>query len=170
MKQRKVPTRLHDNATSLACRDILHHVCIPDHVFSHSVTVTQKGKLYLVHESGAFGKQKNFLGPQNHISIWHPPRLRSCTNIIWPKKLPNALSVFTFIRLRLVLIAYFACYLIAYIGLAANWTCGGEMALSCSLSKQQMDSSNGWAFFVNPKLARLTTRLGLGGLDPAIAE
>jgi len=94
MKQRKVPTHLHDNATSLACRDILHHMCIPDHVFSHSVTVTQKGKLYLVCESRVFRKQKKFLGPQNRISIWHPPRLRSHANIIWPKKLPNALLSF----------------------------------------------------------------------------
>ena len=91
MKQHKVPMHLHDNTTSLACRDILHHRHIPDHVFSCSVTATQKGKLYLVCESGAFGKQKIFLGPQNCISIWHPPRLRSHANIIWPKKLPNTL-------------------------------------------------------------------------------
>jgi len=53
---------------------------------------------------------------------------------------------------------------------AASWTCGGEMALSCSLRTQQTDSSDGQVLDVNSKLARLTTRLGLGGLDPATAE
>ena len=33
-----------------------------------------------------------------------------------------------------------------------------------------MDSGDGRAFFANPKVARFTTRLGLGGLDPAIAK
>ena len=56
----------------------------------HVHTHIRKEFIYLVHENEVFGKHKKILRPQNHISIWHPPRLRSRTNIIWPKKLPNA--------------------------------------------------------------------------------
>ena len=52
---------------------------------------------------------------------------------------------------------------------AANWTCSREMPHSISFSKQHMASSFGQLPASNFNSARFTTRLGLGGLDLAIA-
>ena len=54
--------------------------------------------------------------------------------------------------------------------MVASCTCGGEMPLSCSLSIQQMPSGDGQKDAKKSKLARLTTRLGFGGLVLATAK
>ena len=53
---------------------------------------------------------------------------------------------------------------------AASWTCGGEIPRSSSFSSWHMTSGLGRLSASNFKVARSTTRLGLGGLDPVIAE
>ena len=53
---------------------------------------------------------------------------------------------------------------------AASWTCGRETSLSFLLSVSQISSGRGQPSTGRLKCARSTTRLGLGGLDPATAE
>ena len=54
--------------------------------------------------------------------------------------------------------------------MAASWTWGGEILLSFSLRERQSTAGVTRVPLLVPDLARSTTRLGLGGLDPAIAE
>jgi len=61
------------------------------HVHAHIVTGHPKRNVYLVQKMVRSDNAKKTLGRENRISIWHPPRLRSHANIIWLKKLPNAL-------------------------------------------------------------------------------
>ena len=53
---------------------------------------------------------------------------------------------------------------------AASWTCGGVTSLSFLLRVSQISSGRGRPSAGRLKCARSTTRLGLGGLDPATAE
>jgi len=53
---------------------------------------------------------------------------------------------------------------------AASWTCGGETSPNFLLSVSQISSGQGRLSPGRHKCARSTTRLGLGGLDPATAE
>ena len=54
--------------------------------------------------------------------------------------------------------------------MAASCTCGGETSPSFLLSVLQISSGWGWPSTRRLKCARSTTRLGLGGLDPATAK
>jgi len=53
---------------------------------------------------------------------------------------------------------------------AASWTCGGETSPNFLLRVSQISSGRGRLSPGRLKCARSTTRLGLGGLDPATAE
>ena len=53
--------------------------------------------------------------------------------------------------------------------MAASCTCGGDIRLNFSLRERHSTSGVTRFLLSFPNLARSTTRLGLGGLDPAIA-
>jgi len=53
---------------------------------------------------------------------------------------------------------------------ATSWTCGGVTAVSSLLRAQQSISGFTWLSFLMPRVAKSTSRLGLGGRAPTTAE